>query len=49
VKLEPGAQQIIATKSDHYIMLRQPRLVIRAVRDVVDAVHAGQNHVSPHE
>jgi hypothetical protein len=36
----------IATKSDHYIMLRQPGLVIGAVRDVVGAVRAVQNHVS---
>jgi pimeloyl-ACP methyl ester carboxylesterase len=45
VKIEPGAQQIIAAESDHYIMLRQPGLVIRAVRDVVQAIHSGLERV----
>jgi len=45
VKLELGAQQVIATESDHYIMLRQPSLVIRAIRDVIDAVRAGKTQV----
>ncbi len=41
VKLEPGAQHIIATRSEHYIMLEQPALVVRAIRNVVDAVRNG--------
>jgi pimeloyl-ACP methyl ester carboxylesterase len=38
VRLEPGARQIVATKSGHYVMLQQPDVVIAAIRDVVDAV-----------
>lgn len=38
VNVEPAAQQIIATRSEHYIMLEQPGLVIQAIRDVVRAV-----------
>ncbi len=38
VKLEPAAHQIIAARSEHYIMLEQPNLIIRAIRDIVDAV-----------
>lgn len=38
VRLEPGAHQIIAQHSGHYVMLDQPDMVIRAIREVVDAV-----------
>jgi hypothetical protein len=37
-QLTPDARHIIATESEHYIQLQQPRLVIDAVRDIVDAV-----------
>ncbi len=46
VKLQPGARQIIAGRSEHYIMLAQPNLVIRAIRDVVDAVRRKATSVS---
>ena len=36
--LLPDARHVIATKSDHYIQIEQPDLVIDAVRQVVDAV-----------
>ena len=36
--LLPGARQVIAAESEHYIQLQQPELVIAAVRHVVDAV-----------
>jgi pimeloyl-ACP methyl ester carboxylesterase len=43
VNLEPGARQIVAPRSDHYIMFAQPDLVIAAIRDVVDAYRAERN------
>jgi hypothetical protein len=43
VKSEPGGQQMIAAKSDHYIMLQQPGLVIGAVSDVVGSVRSSRN------
>jgi hypothetical protein len=36
--LVPGAQQVIAKESGHYIQLEQPDLVIEAIRQVVVAV-----------
>jgi pimeloyl-ACP methyl ester carboxylesterase len=36
--LVPGARQVIATESGHYIQLQQPELVIDAIQQVVDAV-----------
>jgi hypothetical protein len=36
--LVPGARQVIAKESEHYIQLQQPELVIDAVRQVVEAV-----------
>jgi pimeloyl-ACP methyl ester carboxylesterase len=36
--LLPYAQHVIAARSEHYIQLDQPRLVIRAVRRVVEAL-----------
>jgi pimeloyl-ACP methyl ester carboxylesterase len=36
--LVPGARQVIATESGHYIQLQQPQLVIDAVELVADAV-----------
>jgi pimeloyl-ACP methyl ester carboxylesterase len=38
VNLEPDAQHVIAMHADHYIMLEQPDLIVRAIRDVVDAI-----------
>ena len=35
--LVPGTRHGVATKSGHYIQLDQPRLVTRAIRDVVRA------------
>jgi pimeloyl-ACP methyl ester carboxylesterase len=46
VKIEPGAQHIIATRSDHYIMFEQPNLIARAVREVVDAVRHGATRIN---
>ena len=34
-RLEPGIPHIIARDSGHYILLQQPELVIRAIRQVV--------------
>ena len=36
--LAPGARQVIATESGHYVQTQQPQLVIDAVEQVVDAV-----------
>ena len=36
--LVPGAQQIIAAESAHYIPFQQPELVVAAIRDVVTAL-----------
>ena len=36
--LVPGARQVIATESGHYVQVDQPALVIEAVRQVVEAV-----------
>ena len=36
--LVSGSKHIIATKSSHYIQIQQPKLVIDAIRDVVNAV-----------
>lgn len=47
LEIEPGAAQIIATQSGHYIMLDQPDIVIRAIRDVVRAVRRGAEAVRP--
>jgi pimeloyl-ACP methyl ester carboxylesterase len=43
--LVPGARQIIAAHSGHYIQLTEPNLVIDATRAVVDAVRRGETHV----
>lgn len=37
-KLVPGSRQITKTQSGHYIQLEQPQIVIKAIREVVDAV-----------
>ena len=36
--LVSGSKHLIATKSSHYIQIQQPKLVIDAIRDVVNAV-----------
>jgi pimeloyl-ACP methyl ester carboxylesterase len=36
--LVPGARQIIATESAHYIQFQQPELVVAAIREVVTAL-----------
>jgi hypothetical protein len=36
--IEPGARQIIARRSQHYVQVTQPGLVIRAARSVVRSV-----------
>ena len=41
--LEPGSHHVVATRSDHDIQHEQPRLVLREIRAVVDAVRAGHN------
>jgi hypothetical protein len=43
--LVPGAEHVIAKRSEHYIQLSQPDLVIRATRAVVDAVRHGEPRV----
>ncbi len=37
-ELVPGTRHVIATKSGHYIQLDQPRLVTRAIRDLVKSI-----------
>jgi pimeloyl-ACP methyl ester carboxylesterase len=48
-QLVPGARQVIATKSGHYIQLSQPELVIDATRAVVEAVRLGETQLGPGE
>jgi hypothetical protein len=48
-QLVPGARQVIATNSGHYIQLSQPELVIDATRAVVDAVRLGETQLGPGE
>jgi pimeloyl-ACP methyl ester carboxylesterase len=38
VRLEPDARHVVAEKSDHYVQISQPQLVVDAIRAVVDAV-----------
>ena len=45
----PGARQVIATNSGHYIQLAQPELVVDATRAVVDAVRLGETQLGPGE
>jgi pimeloyl-ACP methyl ester carboxylesterase len=45
--LEPGSHHVVATRSDHDIQHEQPRLVLREIRAVVDAVRAGHTSL-PH-
>jgi hypothetical protein len=37
-RLVPGAKQVIALKSDHYIQFDEPELVIEAIWEVVTAL-----------
>ena len=37
-ELVPGARHVVAARSGHYIQLDQPRLVTRAIRQIVKAV-----------
>ena len=46
-ELVPGAQQVIATRSGHYIQLSEPGLVIDATTRVVDAVRRGDTSIEP--
>jgi pimeloyl-ACP methyl ester carboxylesterase len=48
-ELVPGARQVIATNSGHYIQVSQPDLVIDATRAVVDAVRRGETQLGPGE
>ena len=43
--LVPGARQVIASQSGHYIQLAEPNLVVDATRAVVDAVRRGETRV----
>ena len=45
--LLPGARHVIARKSEHYIQLQQPELVIDAVRQVVEAVRDPSSWAPP--
>jgi pimeloyl-ACP methyl ester carboxylesterase len=38
VGLVPGARQIVATGSGHYVHVQQPELAVDAIRQVVEAV-----------
>ena len=46
-RLLPGARQVTATQSGHYIQQDQPELVVEAVRQVVEAVRTRQTSRSP--
>ena len=48
-QLVPGARQIIATNSGHYIQLDRPQLVLDATHAVVDAVRNGETQLGPAE
>lgn len=48
-ELVPGARQVIATDSGHYIWLSQPEFVIDATRAVIDAVRRGETQLGPGE
>ena len=43
----PGARHVTKTESGHEIHKDQPQLVIDSIRDVVDAVRAGQTGLAP--
>ena len=43
----PGAQQIIAERSDHYIQFDEPELVVRAIREQVEAARIAGARRSP--
>lgn len=45
--LTPGARQVFATESGHYIQVQQPRLVIDAIREVVEAVRDPSSWATP--
>lgn len=45
--LVPGARHVTNTDSGHNIHREQPQLVIRSIRDVVDAVRAGRTSLAP--
>ncbi len=45
--LVPGARQVIATESGHYIQLDEPELVIEAIRQVVEAVREPSSWATP--
>jgi pimeloyl-ACP methyl ester carboxylesterase len=45
VALVPGAEHVVATKSEHYIQTTEPNLVIAAVRQVVEAARQGSSVV----
>ena len=42
-----GAKLVAETDSGHFIQVERPRLVIDAIREVLDAVHAGVNRLAP--
>ena len=45
--LVPGAQQVIATESGHYVHTQQPQLVIDAIQQVVEAVRDPVSWATP--
>jgi pimeloyl-ACP methyl ester carboxylesterase len=45
--LVPGARQVIATESGHYVQIQQPQLVIDAARQVVEAVRDPSTWATP--
>jgi pimeloyl-ACP methyl ester carboxylesterase len=42
-----GAKFVANTDSGHFVHVEQPRLVIDAIREVLDAVHSGVNRLAP--
>lgn len=43
----PGARRVTDTDSGHEVHKDQPQLVIDSIRDVVEAVRAGQSEMEP--
>ena len=43
----PGARHVVNTDSGHEIHKDQPQLVIDSIRDVVEAVRAGETRLEP--
>src|SRR5262249_51290246 len=42
--LSPQSRRVIARGSGHHVMIDRPEVVVRAIRDVVDAARSGARH-----